>query len=123
MSMISRGEEFLGRKVRGSMSEPCAYRRKSGGAELNVNVAFGKRAVQVSNAEGAVFMANVTTGIISASELEGELPQSGDRIIWGEKDKWVVRLPGGNAPWEYVGTTKEMIRVYLRRDDEEDSAG
>ena len=123
MSMISRGEAFLGRRVRSAMSEPCVYRRKSGGAELTVNVAFGKRAMQVSSGEGAVFMANVTTGIISSGELDGEAPKTGDRITRGAKDKWVVRLPGGNAPWEYVGTTKEMIRGYLRRDDEEDSAG
>jgi len=79
--------------------------------------------MQVSSAEGAVFMANVTTGIISASELGGETPKTGDRVIRGENDKWVVRIPGGNAPWEYVGTTKEMIRIYSRRDDEEDGAG
>ena len=101
------------------MSDNCTYRR--GDTETEVNVAFGKRLMQVRNDDGATYAADVRTGIIQFAELGFE-PRTGDRIINGN-ETWVVRLQGSNAPWEYVGTTRAMVRVYLRRDDEEASAG
>jgi len=77
--------------------------------------------MEARQSDGTVMIANVRTALITFADLGFE-PKAGDKLASGG-EKWVVGLPGATASFEYIGTTKTMIRVYLRKDNEEQPAG
>lgn len=119
-NIIHAGERFLAKSLSDHASVVCDYRQ--GRSSVPVNAAFGKRLMEIRQMDNTVMVANVRTAILSTAQLNGIIPRSGDKITNGS-ESWVVGLPGNNVAFEYFGTTKTMIRVYLRKDDAEKPAG
>lgn len=118
-NVIERAEDFLARSIKSSASADAVYTR--GSTAVTLKAAFGKRMMEARQNDGSVMVANVRTVLFTFADLGFE-PKAGDRIASGG-EKWVVGLPGLTASFEYIGTTKTMIRVYLRKDNEEEPAG
>lgn len=118
-NMIERAEDFLARSIKSSASADAVYTR--GSTSITLKVAFGKRMMEARQSDGTVMVANVRTALLKFADL-GIEPKAGDKLASGG-EKWVVGLPGTTASFEYIGTTKTMIRVFLRKDNEENAAG
>ena len=119
-NQITRAESYLSRTIASCAGAAASYVRD--GTTIAVTVVFGRREMEVRTQDGATMVANVRTGIIQSSELGSVIPRAGDRVVDGT-ERWIVGLPGMAASFEYVGTTKAMVRVYLRKDDAEYPAG
>lgn len=118
-NMIERAEDFLARSIKTSASADAVYTR--GAATVTLKAAFGKRMMELKQANGAILVSNVRTALLTFSDL-GYEPKAGDKLASGG-EKWIVGLPGVTASFEFIGTTKTMIRVFLRKDNEENAAG
>ena len=118
-NMIATAEDFLARSFKASASADAVYTR--GVNSVPLKAAFGKRMMEARQSDGSVMVANVRTALLTFADL-GYEPKAGDKLVSGG-EKWVVGLPGATASFEYIRTTKVMIRVYLRKDNEEQPAG
>lgn len=120
-TIIERAEDFLARNIKASAGVASVFSR-SGIADIPITVSYGRRMMEIHQGQGSVLTANVRTAIVTSADLGTVIPKPGDKLATST-EKWIVGLPGLRAAFEYVGTTQTMMRLFLRKDDEEESAG
>lgn len=119
-NLVTNATEWLERQIKQAAGQECVYTR--GSTRLDIRAVFGKLPMETVTQDGAVLIRNIRTAMIAVKDLAGIIPRPGDRIETST-DKWVVGFPELSNSFEYLGITKQLIRVYLRADDEEMPTG